>query len=100
MKKLKTFDSVYFCGKSHFEDDGTQNCLVFQPIHWYFKTVIANDINILSWKPKGLSGESIKPPATDNKMLNPSLDFVGTKSRVKFNGDCLEQERFTFNHGK
>ena len=25
LKKLETFDSIYFCGKSHFEDDGTQN---------------------------------------------------------------------------
>ena len=24
-KKLETFDSIYFCSKSHFEDDGTQN---------------------------------------------------------------------------
>ena len=30
-KKLKTFDSSYFIGKSHFEEDGTQNYLVFQP---------------------------------------------------------------------
>ena len=29
-KKLKTFDSSYFRGKSHFEEDGTQNYLVFQ----------------------------------------------------------------------
>ena len=32
LKKLKTFDSSYFIGKSHFEEDGTQNYLVFQPI--------------------------------------------------------------------
>ena len=33
LKKLKTFDSIYFRGKSHFEyDDGAQNWLVFQPI--------------------------------------------------------------------
>ena len=25
LKKLRTFDSIYFCGKSHFEDDATQN---------------------------------------------------------------------------
>ena len=25
LKKLKTFDSCYFIGKSHFEEDGTQN---------------------------------------------------------------------------
>ena len=41
-KKLKTFDSSYFRGKSHFVDnDGTENYLVFQPIRRYFK-LIAN----------------------------------------------------------
>ena len=35
-KKLKTFDSSYFRGKSHFEEDGTQNYLVFQPIQRIF----------------------------------------------------------------
>ena len=29
LKKLETFDSVYFRGKSDFEDDGTQSYLVF-----------------------------------------------------------------------
>ena len=29
LNKLKTFDSNYFIGKSHFEEDGTQNYLVF-----------------------------------------------------------------------
>ena len=37
LKKLKTFDSSYFIGKSHFEEDGTQDYLVFQPMHRYFK---------------------------------------------------------------
>ena len=32
LKNLKTFDSSYFFGKSHFEEDGTQNYLVFQPM--------------------------------------------------------------------
>ena len=47
-----------------------------------------------------MSDESIKPSTTSNKILNPSLDFVGTKARVKINGDCLKQEKITFNHGK
>ena len=47
LKKLKTFDSIYFRGKSHFEEDGTQNWLVFQPMQRYFKTVDANNRNIL-----------------------------------------------------
>ena len=32
MKKLETFDSSYFIGKNHFEEDGIQNYLVFQDI--------------------------------------------------------------------
>ena len=39
LKKLKTFDWSYFRGKSHFEEDGTQNYLVFQPINRYFKII-------------------------------------------------------------
>ena len=97
-KKLETFDSIYFCSKSYFEDDGTQNYLVFQIVSRYFKTISANDSNILSWKSKGLSDESIKPPSTANKMLNPSLNYVGTKVRVKFRGDCLKQEKISFDH--
>ena len=29
LSKLKTFDSGYFIGKNHFEEDATQNYLVF-----------------------------------------------------------------------
>ena len=35
--KLEKFDSICFRGKSHFKDDGTQNYLVFQTAHRYFK---------------------------------------------------------------
>ena len=68
-------------GKSHFKDDGTQNYLAFQAVYGHFKTVSGNDSNILSWKSKGLSDKRIKPPSTSNKMLNPSLDYAGTKAR-------------------
>ena len=47
-----------------------------------------------------MSDESIKPPTTSNKLLNTSLDFVITKTKVKSKGDCLKQEKITFNHGK
>ena len=33
LKRLKTFDSSYVIGKSHFEEDGTQNYLVFQSMY-------------------------------------------------------------------
>ena len=74
MKKSKAFDSTYFRGKKHFEDGGTQNWLIFQPIHRYFKTASDNPINvlcsiILSWKSTGLSDESINAPTTLKKII-------------------------------
>ena len=54
--KLKTFDWSYFIGKNYFEEDDTQNYLVFQPISRYFKM---NWKYILSWKYKGLSNKTI-----------------------------------------
>ena len=99
LNKLKIFDSSYFIGKSHFEEDGTQNYLVFQPINKYFK-VITNTDYISSWKSKGLSAESIKPPTTSDNSLTPALSYYGTKTRVKFTGSCLKQSELSYNHGK
>ena len=48
LNELKTFESSNFIGKSHFEEDGTQNCLVFQPLNKYFK-VITNTDYASSW---------------------------------------------------
>ena len=81
--KLKTFDSSYFINKSHFEEDGTQNYLVFQLLNKYFK-LITNTLFILSWQSKGLSTENIDP-------LSSSINYVGNKMRVKFTGSCLKQ---------
>ena len=33
-------------------------------------------------------------------MLNPSVNYVGTKARVKFRGDCLKQEKISFDYRK
>ena len=44
--------------------------------------------------------KSIKPPSTLKKMLNPSLDYADIKARVKFNGDCLKQDKIAFDHWK
>ena len=82
LNKLKTFDSRYFIGKSHFEEDGTQNYLVFQPMYRYFK-LDTNTFYILSWQSKGLSNENIAPPNTN---FSPSINYVGNKIRVRFTG--------------
>ena len=47
----------------------------------------AEDSKILSWKSNSLSDESTKPPSKSNKMLNPSLNDIGTKTRAEFKGD-------------
>ena len=64
----------------------------------YFK-VITNTDYISSWKSKGLSDESFKPPATSDNSLNPALNS-GTRIRVKFTGSCLKQSKISYNHGK
>ena len=103
MNKLKTFDSGYFIGKSHFEEDGTQNYLVFQPIIRYFKinTIINVADYVLSCQSKGLSAEAIKPPATSDSSLTAALSYYrASKIRVKFTGSCLKQDKVIFNHKK
>ena len=73
-----------FIGKGHFEEDGTQNYFVFQPIFRYFK-IIANKKFISSWKSKGLFDETITPYANSDNSLTPLIDYYGSKIRVKFN---------------
>ena len=97
MKELKTFDSNYFIGKSHFDEDGTQNYLAFQPLNKYFK-LITNTLSISLWQSKGLSTKNIDPPTTS---LSPSINYVGNKIRVKFNGSCLKQSnKILYTHNK
>ena len=43
--KIQVFDLSYFCDKGYFEDDGSQNYLVFQPIYRCFKE-ISNSVHI------------------------------------------------------
>ena len=99
LNQLKTFDSSYFIGKSHFEEDGTQNYLVFQPMYRYFK-MITNTDYISSWKSRGLSAKSIKPPTTSDNSLTSALNYYGTKTTVKFTGSCLKQSKISYTHGK
>ena len=74
IKKLQTFDSSYFRDKSHFEEDGIQSYLIFQPLYRYFKMISSSD-NVSEWKSKGLSDENIKTPTASNNSLNPKLSY-------------------------
>ena len=87
--KLKTFDSSYFIDKSHFEEEGTQNYLLFQRIVRCFKVITTTADYIASWKSKGLSAETIKPPTTSDNSLTPTLNYYDDlKVRVKVTGSC------------
>ena len=88
----------YFIGKRHFQADGPQNYLLFQPLNKYFK-IIAKKKYISSWQSKGLSDETIKPPATSDNSLTPLIDYRINKIRVKFTGSCLKQPKISYTHG-
>ena len=57
-KKLEKFD---FRGKNYFEEDGTQNYLVFRPVYKYFEKT---GDKVSSWKSKRLPDEKIILTAT------------------------------------
>ena len=98
---LQNFDSGYFIGKSHFEEDDVQNYLVIQPLKKYFKSIASGNTKyISSWQSKELSDETIKPPVTNNYKLNPKVSYYGTRARLEFRGSCLRHDKSTFNHGK
>ena len=95
LNQLKTFDSSYFIGKSHFEEEGAQNCLVFQRIFKYLK-FIANTDYVSGWKSKGLSNESIRAISTSDDSLMPNLDYYDDfKVRVNFTESFLKQPKLS-----
>ena len=102
LKKLKIFDSSYFIGKSHFEEDGTQNYLVFQPMYRYFNQIAGagNGNYIYYWKSKGLSDGRINSIKTSDYIITSYLDYYCTKTEVKSSGSCLKKDSVTFNHKK
>ena len=101
LNKLKIFYSSYFRGKNYFDEDGTQNYYIFQPISKYFKVAYVNDINyILSWKSRGLNDIKIESIKANNYLLNPRIDnYDMSRSRIKFNGSFLNRFPPTIPHG-
>ena len=92
---------TYFHGKSYFDEDGTQNYYIFQPISKYLKVAYVNDVNyILSWKSRRLNDIKIESIKTNNYLLNPRMDINDTsKIRIKFNGSFLDRFPPTILHG-
>ena len=78
-----------FTGNSHFEEDHTQNYLVFQRANKYLKK-ISKTAYVLEWKSIGFSDESNKSPFAPKSFLDPSLDYLGNRIIVKFSASCLK----------
>ena len=57
-------------------------------------------MHISAWKSKDFSDQSIKLSAASNNGLVPALNYVNTKSRAKFDGSCLKQDKVTVTHKK
>ena len=88
---LNDNDLSYYRGKKYFDEgSGKQNYLVFLPMGKYFElnSVVPTADYVLSWKSKGISNESSKPPTTSDNILTPELNYYGTKTRVKFSRSC------------
>ena len=47
-----------------------------------------------------MSDEKINSITTSNYSMTPELSYYGTKTRVKFSGSCLKQDKTTYNNGK
>ena len=100
---LNDNDLSYYCGQQYFDEgSGKQNYLVFLPRRKYFKlnsVVVVIDC-VLSWRSKGISNESIKPPTTSNNSLTQELNYYDTKTRAKFIRSCLKQSKISYIDGK
>ena len=92
---MKVFYLGYFTGKSYFDEDKTQNYLVFYSILKYFTS---NSTWITKWTSKGLSNESLEVVSASDHTLSPSINYYGEKVRLKFNESVLQQKKVTYNH--
>ena len=102
IEKLPQINQNIYLLKSHFEEDGAEDYLVFQPIERYFKRIagVGNSSYMFYRKSKGLSDERINSIKTFSYSITPNLSYHGIKIGVEFNGSCLEQDAVTFTYGK
>ena len=54
--------------------------------------MIGKSVCISEWESKGLSDESIKPRATSDNSIAPSLNYIGVIARIKFDSYRLIQD--------
>ena len=84
-------------GKSYFDEDGTQNYLVFQSILKYFTL---SSSKIRKWSSKGLSNESLEVVSISDNTLTASINYYGDKAKLRFTGSLLQQKIVTYSYKK
>ena len=47
-----------------------------------------------------MSDKRLNSNTASSYSITRELSFYGTKTRVEFNGNCLKQDKVTYNHGK
>ena len=79
-------------GRRYFDNDGSQNYLVFQPIYIIFTRSDSDTKTIIPLKSRGLSSEIIKLPTKSDNIPASKLKRVhNSKIAIKFDGGCLKQ---------
>ena len=103
--KLKQWENIindlervasYFRGKNYFDEDGTQNYLVFQGVYKYFEDVDASKTTIKfhanSWISKGLSDEKI---SSVSGFKRPFIEYMNARIKLKVDESILTQKLST-----
>ena len=47
-----------------------------------------------------MPNETVQYPATSDKSLAQSLNYIGVRPIIKFDGRCLKQDKTPFTHKK
>ena len=69
-------DLSYYYGKNYFDEDGTLNYYVFQPLFKYLEVAhVGNITYILSWKSRGIHDTKFKTIVITNYLLNPRINI-------------------------
>ena len=88
-RKIRNIWFKIFISKSYFNDDGSQNFLIFQPISKTFTMPAGVTETIIKW----LSTEKVKISATVNNSFSPKQKWHNSKIRVEFKGSSLKQDK-------
>ena len=81
-KKIQTFDLGCFNGKSYFDDNRSQNCLIFQPISNTFMTSTGDTNTIIACKSKGLLDKSTESRFTPSNSFAPKPKQINNSQRA------------------